>query len=93
MISSNAKFKRDNLQKPVVLNDGLAMLNISTGKYTVLNRIGARIWDLTAVETSVEEIVEHLIKEFNISKEECSNSVELYVEKLAEENLIVYCRK
>lgn len=88
MISDLTIIKRNSSLKPIYADDNLNMLNIETGKYAVLNSVGAMIWNYTEIPITVKDIVIKLTEEFDVSHDECSKSVILYLENLLKERLI-----
>lgn len=54
-------------------NDEKVMMNMDKGKYYALNEVGSRIWDLINSNTKVSEIVDALLKEYEVSEEDCTN--------------------
>lgn len=80
--------KRVASLKAVNLDGNTGMLNIETGKYTMLNTVGTLIWNYSEKPIPVKDIVDRLINEFDISYEECKKSVVLYLDNLLNEKLI-----
>ncbi|PAD78411.1 lasso peptide biosynthesis PqqD family chaperone [Paenibacillus campinasensis] len=64
------------------------MLNIESGKYYNLGRIGGRIWELAESPISVTGMVEQLVAEYEIEPDTCRQQVERFVNQLATEGLI-----
>ncbi len=54
-----------------------------------LNRTAAAIFDLLKEETSEEQIVESLMKQFDVSRETLVRDVHLYIEEFRKRNLLV----
>lgn len=69
-------------------NDEKVMMNMNKGKYYALNEVGSRIWDLISNNTKVSFIVDTLLNEYDVSKEECTNQVISYLEDLYNAELI-----
>ena len=87
-ITDNSLIKRSSSLHPVEVNGKLSVLNVKTGKYIVLNSVGTLIWNYSAEAISVREIVSRLINEFEVSADECKNSVLSYVNELKKEHMI-----
>lgn len=87
-ITESTTLTRNTLLQPVDINGHLGMLSTETGKYIVLNTVGARIWDLTAEPVSVMDIVSMLTEEFDVSLDDCRRQVLPYLENLMKEKLI-----
>lgn len=64
------------------------MLNVESGKYYNLGRIGGRIWELVESPISFTGMVEQLVAEYEIEPDTCRQQVETFVKQLATEGLI-----
>ena len=64
------------------------MIDFESGKYFMIKGAGNDIWDLIQEETTVEEIVDKLLEEYDVSRETCTESVVSFLEKLKELNFI-----
>ncbi|CAM3268701.1 lasso peptide biosynthesis PqqD family chaperone [Paenibacillus lupini] len=65
------------------------MMSIQSGKYYNLGQSGGAIWEHLAVPTTLKEIVYKLCEEYEIDREVCTSQVEAFLQKLAEQGLIV----
>ena len=65
------------------------MMSIKTGKYHAVNPVGARIWELLASPSSVEQIIDNLLEEFDVEREVCQKEVIQFLENSQNENLIL----
>jgi len=66
----------------------VVMMNIEKGKYYCLDEVASRIWDIIEEEKSVEEVVDVLLNEYDVSKDECMNDVVELFENLFSQDLI-----
>lgn len=64
------------------------MLNIDKGKYYGLDSIGSRIWELLEKPQSVSEMVDALLKEYNVEVEACQHDVLAFLSKLYDMGLV-----
>ena len=64
------------------------MVDFESGKYFLIKGAGNDIWDLIQVETTPEEIIEKLLQEYEVSREECEHSVYEFLEQLQKLNFI-----
>lgn len=64
------------------------MLNIEKGKYYGLDLIGSRIWVLLEKPQSAREMVDVLLKEYNVDEKTCRHDVLKYLNKLYDQGLI-----
>lgn len=58
------------------------MLDFETGKYFLIKGTGNDIWDLIQEETTVGEIIDKLMQEYDVTPQECEASVIEFLEKL-----------
>lgn len=70
------------------LNGEKAMLDFSTGNYYLIKGVGNVIWDMLFEEISVNEIISRLLKEYDVSPEECEDQVIGFLEKLEKADFI-----
>ncbi len=60
------------------------MIDFESGKYFLIKGAGNDIWDLIQEETTVGNVVDSLLSEYDVSREECEKSVKEFLEKLKE---------
>lgn len=60
------------------------MIDFDTGKYYMIKGVGNDIWDMLKEETRPVTIIDNLLKEYDISVEECENEVMAFLGKLQE---------
>lgn len=70
------------------LYDMTVLLNVESSRYHELNPVGARIWDLLKTETSAAEIVDVLVAEFDVSRDDCSRQVASFLDGLRKRDLL-----
>lgn len=69
--------------------DGEAvMMNMEKGQYFMMNEVGSRIWEIIDEPTKVSLVIETLIKEFEVDKEECEKTVINFLSELSYAELI-----
>ena len=64
------------------------MVDFETGKYFLIKGAGNDIWDMIQLETTPGEIIENLMQEYEVSREECERSVHEFLEQLQKLNFI-----
>lgn len=64
------------------------MLSVHNGKYYNLGEVGGLIWELLEGPKSIKELVDRLIEEYDVSREECESQVHSFLELLIKEELI-----
>jgi hypothetical protein len=57
------------------LNGEMVILQPDSGVYFGLNAVGASIWNYIQTERSVEELVLHMMNEYEVSRAECEPQV------------------
>jgi len=65
-----------------------AILNLQTGVYYGLDPVGARIWNLIQQPRTVSDVVQVLLKEYEVDSERCERDVFGLLQELASEGLI-----
>ncbi len=70
------------------LDGDKVMMDLDKGQYFALNSVGSAIWDIIENPISVNEIVETLLKEYEVEKEECEASVIEFLQGLENAELI-----
>ncbi|MFY0758473.1 lasso peptide biosynthesis PqqD family chaperone [Metabacillus dongyingensis] len=64
------------------------MLSISNGKYYNLGEIGGVIWDLIESPITFNQLIESLLSQYQVEREECQKQVLTFLESLNKEKLI-----
>ena len=64
------------------------MMDLEKGKYYAMNAVGSFIWDMIEEERNVEDIIEDLLNEFEITRETCEETVLRFLNGLEDEGLI-----
>ncbi len=59
------------------------------GVVTVLNETGSGIWQLLDGENTVEDIINAISSEFNVSREEAEKDTLCFIEELIEKDMVV----
>lgn len=64
------------------------MIDFESGKYFMIKGAGNDIWDLIQEEITVENIIDKLLSEYEVSRQECEKSVQEFLGKLRELDFI-----
>lgn len=64
------------------------ILNLDTGVYFGLDKVGARIWALLAEPHPVASVLETLLAEYEVDRSQCMADLQELLESLAEAKLI-----
>ena len=70
------------------MGDELAMMDMISGKYFVLDRVAAAIWESIETPLSVRALCEQLRERFDVAGSRCEADVIPFLEKLALKNLL-----
>lgn len=71
------------------MNGSTVMLDASTGKYYNLGEVGGTIWALLEKPLTLDELVGELVKQYDVTAEQCKKDTEPFVEKLLSRGLLV----
>jgi hypothetical protein len=64
------------------------LLHLENSKYYGMDAVGSRIWEILEKPIKLEAIINMLIEEYEVSKEQCEQDVYAYLAQLLEEGLI-----
>lgn len=67
----------------------IVMMSIDNGEYYGLDEIGSRIWELMEVPVKIDHLVEKLISEFDVQREECFQDTLEFLEDLLDKDLLL----
>ena len=70
------------------LSDGAVLLHLYTKRYFSLNETGSRIWSLLEQQATDDEIVDALVREYDVEKPEATRTVNQLLGDLVAERLI-----
>jgi hypothetical protein len=70
------------------VGDKLLMMSVELGGYFALSAVTARIWELLATPMSVDEVVAHLVDEYEVEPQVCLREVTQVVEGLVSDGLL-----
>ncbi len=64
------------------------MVDFNNGKYFLIKGVGNDIWEMLQDDITPNEIIEKLLSEYDVSREECEKSVMEFLEKMEGYNFI-----
>jgi len=70
------------------LHDELVMMDLDQGKYFSLNPVATRIWDLLDNPTTLHELCEILLKEYQVGFEQCQVEVSEHLNEMITMGLV-----
>ena len=65
------------------------MMDLEKGQYFMLNGVGGDIWDLIEKPMSVQGIIKELMKQYEVSQEECESTVKDFLHNMHHANLVM----
>ncbi len=84
----NSIIKLKKIVSVADLSGEKAMIDFETGKYYLVKGTGNDIWDMIQEEISVNEIVDKLLEEYDVTREKCTESVLNFLENLKSKGFI-----
>ena len=70
------------------LGDGSVLVHLPTNRIFELNETGARIWELLSERVTRDQIVDRLVGEFDISRDDASQALNELLEELSGKGLV-----
>ena len=64
------------------------MMDLEKGQYFALNSVASRIWEVIQSPISINQVVDTLLEEYEVEREECEKSVLEFVQGLEDASLI-----
>jgi hypothetical protein len=71
-----------------VLDNEAVILNLGTGAYCGLDRIGTRAWQLLSEHGSTDKVIETLLGEYEVQEEQLRQDLDRLIEQLSEKGLL-----
>lgn len=81
-MDKNKKIKLIKTINVTELDGEKVMVDFETGKYFLIKGTGNDIWDMLQEEITASEIIDNLLKEYDVSREDCEASVMSFLEKM-----------
>lgn len=67
----------------------IVMMSVDNGEYYGLDETGTRIWELLEAPVKISELVDSLIMEFEVAREECATDTLEFLNDLFEKDLLL----
>jgi hypothetical protein len=71
------------------VGDEVLMLNIDRGEYVGLNPSGAAIWELLETPKTVRALVDDLVTQFDVTRDQATADVDAFVETALQRGVLV----
>lgn len=86
-------FTRFRINEPKVIQETIegesVIVNLASGNYFSVDKVGAEIWENIEKGKSVGEIVDHLFCQYNADPDNIENAVKQLIDELIREELVV----
>ena len=70
------------------LDREMVLLNLKSGKYYSLNRVGGVIWELLQKPQTLSQIIDSLLDRFDVDRARCESDVREVIASLADAGFI-----
>ena len=87
-ITSSDVLVRAERHVTAALGDGLAMMEIDTGTYYLLDEVAAAVWSRLAQPTRVSELMAELRRSYDVATERCEADVLPFLARLRDKGLV-----
>ena len=89
MLSTTAHFKQHPQAVFTELDGEIALFQSSSCEYLVLNESGSAIWNALAAQPSIAELCEILLRDFDVSPEQCLSDVKAWLAIALEKQVVI----
>ena len=72
------------------LGEEMVMMNMENGDFISMNKVGADIWNLSRQPLSVKELIQQLLKLYDISEPECMLETVQFLEASAAQEIFTF---
>ena len=87
-LNSSSVVVQQNGLMAETIDDEMLLMSLEKNKFYGLDAVSRRIWELVIVPSSLNEICEKLIIEFDVDLETCKVEVQPLIQKLLDANLV-----
>lgn len=88
IFNSNQAFVRNNQIETASMGEELGMLNVETGMYFILDSIASDIWQALEKPMTINHLVMHLMKIYEVGQETCYVETEMFLNELIANKLV-----
>ena len=88
ILNGDSRVRQRDAHVSAPMGDELAMMDLETGKYLVLDRIGAAIWEQLEAEIRVGDLIDGLQARFEVDRRQCEADVLIFLDKLRSRGLL-----
>lgn len=88
MLKLSTKLKRSDEVIASKMDDEVVMMSVEQGMYFGLDPIAADIWDVLESKKTVKEIIEAMVKKYDVDKATCKKDVLQFLRQMQKNNLV-----
>ena len=88
-ISSNTILQQNDSLITSEIDDELLILDSKTGEYFKIDSIGLSIWKLLIEPTEVQQLLDQLVKDFEVEEAQCKADTLPFIEMLVEKEYLL----
>ena len=88
-ITLNTTIKRNPELVASDMDGETVMMSIDNGEYFGLDPVGSRIWTLIENPVRIDKLIEQLLEEFDVTKEQCEIDTLEFLNQLQDKNLLI----
>ncbi|MHC1703187.1 MAG: lasso peptide biosynthesis PqqD family chaperone [Tenuifilaceae bacterium] len=88
-ITLNTTIKRNPELVASDMDGETVMMSIDNGEYFGLDPVGSRIWTLIENPVRIDKLIEQLLEEFDVTKEQCELDTLEFLNQLQDKNLLI----
>lgn len=88
-ITLNTTIKRNPELVASDMDGETVMMSIDNGEYFGLDPVGSRIWTLIENQIRIDKLIEQLLEEFDVTKEQCELDTLEFLNQLQDKNLLI----
>ena len=71
------------------IDNDIVLMSIENGKYYGLDAVASRVWTLLEQPISLQEVIDTLMQEYDVEREQCEAEMWVFIEHLFDENALV----
>lgn len=87
-MDSSAVYRRSSDILSANMDDDLVMMSIQAGNYYSIGGVGTFIWGLLAEPRSMDELIDGVVADYDVAREQCALDVGVFVQELIRLKLI-----
>ena len=86
--SASVLFRRNPDLIGANIDDELVMMSVDRGQYYGLGGVGPRVWELIEQPSTLDELVERILEEFDVEPDVCERDMRKFLEQMQQLGLV-----